>query len=276
MSAAFFHAAIRIATMISQFGLFLKQTIRAFHTTGAVAPSSRYLAQAMCRPLERLERQGALRVLEVGPGAGAFSRHIAQRLRPGDRLDLVELNPEFACSLRRWARERPAGGPIIRVVQSDILAFRASKPYDLLITGLPLNNFSASLAESLLRHFVELAREGAPIAFFEYQGIRRVKRALLGRREQFDCGGAVIDDWIRRFGVKRERVWRNVPPAWACHFRAPSLAELGQAPTPHHSPAASLGGVGVYSRTRSGIFSVSSANVRHASTSTDGAATIVK
>ena len=45
---------------------FLKQFRERFHTTGAVLPSSRFLARAMTQSLR--DRGSPKRVLEVGPG----------------------------------------------------------------------------------------------------------------------------------------------------------------------------------------------------------------
>jgi hypothetical protein len=69
---------------------FFRQYRQRFQTTGAVAPSSRFLARALAKPFE--QHTGACRVLEVGPGTGAVTRRIVQMLKPADRFDLVELN----------------------------------------------------------------------------------------------------------------------------------------------------------------------------------------
>src|SRR5437870_2641258 len=72
---------------------FFRQYRRRFQTTGAVAPSSRFLARALAKPFEQHARP--CRVLEIGPGTGAVTRRIVRLLKPDDRLDLVELNENF-------------------------------------------------------------------------------------------------------------------------------------------------------------------------------------
>src|SRR5947209_20633881 len=84
---------------------FFRQYRQRFQTTGAVAPSSRFLARALAKPLER--HQGACRVLEVGPGTGAVTRRIVRLLKPADRFDLVELNETFVDVLNRRFAEDP-------------------------------------------------------------------------------------------------------------------------------------------------------------------------
>src|SRR5438270_8819364 len=80
-------------------GAFFRAFRRNFHTTGAILPSSRFLARAMASDLKG--PRGPARILEVGPGTGAVTREIVRLLLPGDRLDAVEINPSFVAHLRR-------------------------------------------------------------------------------------------------------------------------------------------------------------------------------
>ena len=99
---------------------FFRQFRTQFHTTGAIAPSSRRLARAMTRHIAG--PRGPARILEVGPGTGAVTRRILRLLRTEDRLDLVELNESFADLLRQrfqsdpafQLRGRPGTGPRLR------------------------------------------------------------------------------------------------------------------------------------------------------------------
>ncbi len=78
---------------------FFREFRQRFKTTGAIAPSSRFLASAMTGPMKKtLRRPDAppQRILEIGPGTGAVTRSIVKLLRPEDRFDLVELNESFA------------------------------------------------------------------------------------------------------------------------------------------------------------------------------------
>jgi 16S rRNA (adenine1518-N6/adenine1519-N6)-dimethyltransferase len=76
-------------------------------------------------------------VLEIGPGRGALTRHLAGAVR---RLVLVELDDELAAELA----ERYAGRDDVRVVHGDILdvdvAELAEDPRELLVAGnIPYN-----------------------------------------------------------------------------------------------------------------------------------------
>lgn len=69
--------------------------VRAAALTGAVAPSSRQLAQAMARAA-----QGAAALVELGAGSGPVTRALEQH-HPGVRLVVVELRKDLALALRR-------------------------------------------------------------------------------------------------------------------------------------------------------------------------------
>jgi phospholipid N-methyltransferase len=64
---------------------------------GAVAPSSRFVAQEMTRGIG-LER--AATVLEFGPGTGAFTGLIKRTIRPDARYLAIELNEHMAARFR--------------------------------------------------------------------------------------------------------------------------------------------------------------------------------
>src|SRR3990172_4691780 len=82
--------------------VFWRQFRQQFHTTGSVMPSGRFLGRALARYVAARPGGGdsrGQRILEVGPGTGAVTRHIVERLGPDDRLDLVELNEQFVARL---------------------------------------------------------------------------------------------------------------------------------------------------------------------------------
>src|SRR5215467_7283177 len=76
---------------------FLREFVSNPTATGAIAPSSASLAQEMIRDLG-LERAAA--VLEYGPGTGAFTSYIVERISPSCQLLAIELNPRFVTQFR--------------------------------------------------------------------------------------------------------------------------------------------------------------------------------
>ncbi len=203
--------------------LFLRQSIETFRTTGAILPSSPALASAIVAPVKRMAGERPLRIVEVGAGTGAISKALEDVLTSRDELDLIELNPQFADCLRQWARKRSNWGPKIRVIESDVCLVQPLKPYDALICGLPFNNFPAPLVERIFEHFLAMTAPNAPISFYEYIAIRKVKSLFINhqQRQQLRETATCIKDWVSRYKVSAKYVLANVPPAAVHHLRAP-------------------------------------------------------
>src|SRR4051794_9569006 len=79
--------------ILEECGDFFREFRHHFRTTGAILPSSRFLARALVRHLRG--PRAPSRILEVGPGTGSVTCEIARRMLPGDRLDAVEINDRF-------------------------------------------------------------------------------------------------------------------------------------------------------------------------------------
>lgn len=206
----------------SETWLFLGEFFRSYHTTGAILPSGRWLASALARFVPG--DSAARRVLEVGPGTGAVTRRIAAALGPEDQLDLVELNAKFVECLRQGLASDPGLRKIAdraRVLHCAVEDLPAERSYDVIVSGLPLNNFSASAVERILGKFAGLLRRGGTLSFFEYIAIRRVRAVVSGRgeRERLRGIGKAMQAVLARHEFRRDWVWPNVPPAWVHHVR---------------------------------------------------------
>lgn len=204
--------------------LFFRQFRERFETTGAVLPSSRFLARAMTRPLARCN--GPRRILEVGPGTGAVTNQIVRQVRADDRFDLVEINPEFASLLEnRFANDphyQPAAA-VSKVHVCPLQEFKADGEYDAIISGLPFNNFPAELVESLVDRCLSLLKPGGTFSMFEYMFVRPI-RLTVTRGAEKDRLAAIEQIMQSRFKtqrVQRDWIFINVPPAWVQHLRRP-------------------------------------------------------
>jgi len=202
--------------------LFLGEFFRSYHTTGAILPSGRWLAAALARFVPG--DGAARRVLEVGPGTGAVTRRIAAALGHEDQLDLVELNASFVGCLREALTSDPGLRPVAhrtRVLHCAVEDLPAERSYDVVVSGLPLNNFSAAAVERILGKFAELLRPGGTLSFFEYIAIRHARALVSGRaeRERLRGIGKAMRAVLARHEFRRDWVWPNVPPAWVHHVR---------------------------------------------------------
>lgn len=200
------------------FGQFRQQ----YKTTGSVMPSSRALGRALTRPMR--QASSPRRILEVGPGTGAVTAEIVRNLRPGDRLDIVEINPKFAAIVeRRFDQEdsfRQVRGQA-NVILSPLQAVRGEKVYDFMISGLPLNNFSMALVEEIFRSYERLLKTNGVLSYFEYLAVRNMKMPFVsaGEKERLSILGEYLDRKIRTAQIAEDVVLWNVPPAVARHFR---------------------------------------------------------
>jgi phospholipid N-methyltransferase len=207
---------------------FLGQTIKQFQMTGAVWPSSPMLARQLCAPLREAVERGAgpLNILEAGPGTGSITEEIVRLMREEDRLVLSELNPHFVQTLRKrldtdqqWRRHRERIVLIEGPVQAlELESAGLTKPFDLVICGLPFTNFPPSLVREIFEKFASLSRPGAPLTWFEYIAVRKLRMALGGKgnRVRLRQVTQVMDDHRRKSpsGGTRCPVLVNMPPAW--------------------------------------------------------------
>lgn len=197
---------------------FLGQVITNYRNTGAVLPSSAALAKAMTRSLRHAV--GPKRVLEVGPGTGAFTRYMLQALRRGDEMHLVEINPAFAKHLeknllRPFRRAHPH--IVVELYCEPIESASIGGKFDFVVCGLPFNNFPPVVVRAIFRRMLELLKPAGELAYFEYAGVRVMKGPLVGEEgrrklKRIHAMGRVLR---RRHRGKRELVLSNVPPAVA-------------------------------------------------------------
>lgn len=201
---------------------FYRQFRRNFETTGAITPSSRFLANAVTRPLRR--RNGPARILEAGPGTGVVTKRILELMRPGDQLDIVELNPEFAAILQQRFEQEPLFRERAAQCRLHVCAlqeFQTEQPYDFLISGLPLNNFSPALVAEIFEVFFRLMAPGGVLSYFEYMGVRQIKKLVSNRHEKNRLKelDKVAGRYLARHRFRRDWVFANVLPAWVQHLQ---------------------------------------------------------
>src|SRR5271165_3652579 len=77
--------------------LFYAAWMRDPLRTGAIAPSSRWLARLMTRSIT----PASAPILELGPGTGVFTRRVLTRGVAENQLTLVEYDRQFARVLER-------------------------------------------------------------------------------------------------------------------------------------------------------------------------------
>jgi phospholipid N-methyltransferase len=194
--------------MSNDTALFLGQFLRAPAVIGAVAPSSRRLASAVCAPIPE---RGEPTVVELGPGTGPFTAEIQERLGGRGHHLAVEVNEPMA-------RLLTARFPGVDVVHADaarlreLLAGRGLSQADVVVSGLPWAAFPRGLQHELLDAVTAAMSPGAAFTTFSYihaiplSSARRFRALLAERFEEV---------------VPGRTVWRNAPPAFVFHARRP-------------------------------------------------------
>ncbi len=230
---------------LADYRVFWRQFRQAYHTTGAVLPSG----HGLCVALSHFVRTGVAageaageaasaagtnsaasnsrpprRILEVGPGTGAVTAQIVHDMRPDDHLTLVERNEQFVHYLRERLNSLDAfqkAHDRISLIHSGVEDLPDAVPYDLIISGLPLNNFSVELVDRLLAKMQMLLAPGGTLSFFEYVAVRRAKSLVTSRADRARLRGIehILGELLGKFEIRRDLVLANVPPAWVHHMR---------------------------------------------------------
>lgn len=183
----------------------LLEFVKSPKTIGAVAPSSDELARAMVGGVDWAR---ARVVVECGPGTGAVTGRILEKLAPDAHFFAIELNPGFAAAFGR----RHPDVPLHQGCVSDLpeLCRAAGHEVDVVVSGLPWAVFSPEDQERLLGAMHGSLRPGGHFATFAYQPASALPA---GRRFR-----QLLE---RTFSVveKSPTVWRNLPPAFVYRCR---------------------------------------------------------
>lgn len=211
--------------------MFLREAVRDLRTTGAIAPSGKALARALTAPV-RARAPRPLTILEVGAGTGAVTRALIPELSGGSRLDIVEANPRFAARLRRLVTDHPhlAGRPgQVDVHQTAVENLDTERRYDVIVSGLPLTNFTPRQVEKIMGGYLNLLHPGGTLTYFAYLGTRTARALFASRDEDRRHAGvhAVMASYQATYAAGRRTVWANLPPAGVWHLRRPASRTRG-------------------------------------------------
>ena len=145
---------------------FLRESIRNLKITGSVARSSRFLCRRIARKIISAE---ANVVVELGPGDGAITRYILDRLQPDAQILVFEVNEVFIEKLQHSVID-----PRITLIHdsaeniAEHLAKRGIKSVDYFISGIPFMMLPDSLAEHITKECHRLLRPNGQFIQFHY------------------------------------------------------------------------------------------------------------
>jgi phosphatidylethanolamine/phosphatidyl-N-methylethanolamine N-methyltransferase len=191
-----------LAERLQFLGAFLREPARV----GAFVPSSPALARAMLRGCDL---KNARTVVEFGPGTGAFTRLILERIGRQTAFLALELDDKHV----RGLRQRFPGVNIYHDSAETVqqyLAEHRRKKADYIISGLPWANMPVQVQERILEVVLKSLAADGLFTTFAYVHARWLPGARRFR-ERLE----------RHFAeVKISRiVWRNMPPAFVYRCR---------------------------------------------------------
>jgi phospholipid N-methyltransferase len=184
---------------------FIKEVIRHPLKTGAIAPSSPFLAREMLR----FWPQGSKKlIVEFGPGTGAVTRSIDKKMN-GESYLGFELNPQFIKQLEKKLPHLDVCHRSASDLKDELTARGLSKP-DLIVSGLPWSIFSDSLQESILKATSEELQEDGTFSTFAYVHALKLKQAKAFANKLHEHFSSVQTSKV---------IWRNLPPAVIYHCK---------------------------------------------------------
>ena len=189
----------------SAYRLFFQESIRSLGPTASMFPSSRYLANALTRPIDF---RCARTVVELGPGTGAVTKEILKHLRPDGKLFAIDINPIFIAHLRATCDDPRL--VLLRGSATDLVSLLAQhdiSSVDAVVSSLGLTGMEHRSRMFILRQIGACLAPHGTMTQYQYAGHFEIPKLRLG--------GFNEARFLRRFfaDVSVGHVIRNLPPA---------------------------------------------------------------
>ncbi len=187
------------------YRLFFQESMRSWGPTASMFPSSRYLANALTRPIDF---RRARTVVELGPGTGAVTNEILKRLRPDATLFAIDINPTFIDHLRATCHDPrliALGGSATDLL--PLLARHDIQSADAVVSSLGLTGMEHRTRMQIMRQISACLASHGTMTQYQYAGHFEIAKLRLG--------GFNEARFLRRFfgQVSVGRVLLNLPPA---------------------------------------------------------------
>jgi phospholipid N-methyltransferase len=149
----------------SRMALFARGFLKHPNMVGWVLPSSSFLVNEV---LKQIDWEQARVVVEYGPGVGAFTTRVLERMRLDAKLIALEINPDF-CQFLEGSLQDPRLH-LVRESATEIDAVLARLGHahaDYVISGIPFKTLPHALRDTIVRKTHSVLRpEGS---FLVYQ-----------------------------------------------------------------------------------------------------------
>ncbi|SEC34215.1 Phospholipid N-methyltransferase [Tenacibaculum sp. MAR_2009_124] len=143
---------------------FFKEAVKNYKTSGTLVPSSRFLANKMLSNINFSESQV---IIELGPGNGAITKNILEKLNPEALLICFEINNVFYEELKEI--EHPQLIILKESAENIIIEIEklGFKKVDAIVSSLPLTIIPKHISSKILNNsHSSLKKNGI---FIQYQ-----------------------------------------------------------------------------------------------------------
>ena len=155
-----------------------------------------------------LEFSNGVRIVELGPGTGAFTSAILNQLGPSARLLVVEVAEQFAVRLRaQWPGLECACASA--ALLPALLNERGIDRVDHILSGLPFASLPTLETTQILDGVQQTLRSGGTFTTFQYVHAYGLRPAAMFRQELNERLGAE---------PSRTLIARNIPPAYVLRW----------------------------------------------------------
>lgn len=174
---------------------FIKEYVKNPRQIGAIAPSTKYLANSMIHGIDF----GSINcIVEYGPGTGVFTSEILKNCKVNTKVILLETNEEFCNELRKKYGELDNVEIIndsAENVNIHLKRLNVSK-VDYVISGLPFASLPKDISSKILDTTNNLLSSSGEFRTFQYT---MLKKNMFKNRFK---------------NIAHKKVYKNIPPAY--------------------------------------------------------------
>ncbi len=146
--------------------LFALSFLRHPNMVGWMLPSSRFLVNQVLR---QIDWDQARVIVEYGPGVGAFTTRVLERMRPDAKLIALEINPDFYEYLTLGLQD-----PRLHLVNEsaadiDNVLRQLGYPHaDYVISGIPFRTIPHALRDTIVRKTHSVLRPDGSFLVYQF------------------------------------------------------------------------------------------------------------
>jgi len=215
-----FLASASVSVELKELAHFVVQFYHNPAQVGAVAPCTAAVGTELTKYVAQFQKEHPnkpLHILEVGAGTGPITVVIAEKLRPNDTFDAVEISPEFCDVLHK----KIDGKYKVNIQCASILDWEPDYQYDIIISTLPFTSLPLDLMSDVLDHMHSLIKSDGVFSYVAYAGIAKVKKSLLWGQKKCEhvIKMEILDQFRERYEIDTKLIFLNVPPIHVYHLR---------------------------------------------------------